>query len=150
MASTLVIGYGNELRGDDAAGYRLAERLADDPAVAERGATVLARRQLTPDLALDLSRVRRLVLLDATTGLAAGEVALQRIVAEDAAGAGASSHHMTPEILLGLTAELYGSAPDTWLLSIGAASLELGDDLSTEVTAALDRARAKVLELLDA
>jgi Ni,Fe-hydrogenase maturation factor len=64
--------------------------------------------------------------------------------------AAASSHHMTPEVLLGLAAELYGAAPETWVLSIGAANLELGDDLSVEVTTALDGACAKVIELLDA
>jgi hydrogenase maturation protease len=150
MARTLIIGYGNELRGDDGAGVRLAQQLADDPALDGRDAVVLARRQLTPDLALDLSLTRRLILLDATTQLAPGETELRRLAIETPAAAAPSSHHITPELLLGLAQELYGRAPETSLLSIGAGSLEMGEGLSAEVGAALDRARQQVVDLLDA
>ena len=43
----LVVGYGNALRTDDGVGWHAAERLADDPRLAD--ATVIAVHQLTPD-----------------------------------------------------------------------------------------------------
>ena len=60
----LVIGYGNPLRGDDGAGWKAAELLAEDPRLA--GAVVLARHQLTPELADDVSRASLVVLVDAS------------------------------------------------------------------------------------
>ena len=49
----LVVGYGNPLRCDDAIGWRAALALADDPRLA--GVDVLARHQLTPELAVDVA-----------------------------------------------------------------------------------------------
>jgi hydrogenase maturation protease len=141
MGSALVIGYGNELCGDDGAGYLLAQRLADDPRLA--GTRVLATRQLTPELALDVSRAAALVLIDANASLPAGEVAVKPLErANDQSTAW--SHHMTPETLLGLAVELYGTAPPAFVVSIGAGSLEVNEGLSRPVEAALPRAADEV------
>ena len=50
----LVIGYGNALRTDDGFGWHAAGRLAADPRL--DGAEILQLHQLTPELALDISR----------------------------------------------------------------------------------------------
>ena len=73
----LVIGYGNSLRGDDGVGPRVAELAAADPRLA--GAVVAAHHQLTPELALDMSAARLVVLVDATTDAAPGVVAVRRV-----------------------------------------------------------------------
>jgi hydrogenase maturation protease len=144
MAGVLIVGYGNELRSDDAAGYHLALRLADDPRLA--GADVLARRQLTPELALDASRAATLILLDATTELSAGAVAVRRLE-PGVRGDATWSHHLTPAALLGLAGELYGATPETYLVSLGVASLEMEERLSAEVEAALPEAAEAVVAL---
>jgi hydrogenase maturation protease len=146
----LVIGYGNELRADDGAGFALVERLAADPPPSRRPIDYLARRQLTPELALDVSRADRLVLVDATTELPAGEIDVHRLEADARVDAAPSSHHMTPQLLIGLATELYGATPEAWLVSIGAASLELGEGISVAVGATLERATTTILELADA
>lgn len=142
----LVIGYGNELRGDDGAGFHLARRLADDPRLG--GARVIARRQLTPELALDISRARLAVLIDASTLVAPGEVSSAPV--EPLAQREAPySHQMTPAALLGFATELYGNAPRAVVVSIGVADTDFGGGLSTEVEAALPRAADEVVRLVE-
>jgi hypothetical protein len=63
---SLVVGYGNPLRSDDGIGWVIAGRLATDPRFA--GTDVLQRHQLTPELALDISRAGLVVLVDARSG----------------------------------------------------------------------------------
>jgi hydrogenase maturation protease len=153
MARALIIGYGSELRGDDRVGPALAEMLAADDAMASRLAAheveILARPQLTPELAVDASEVEQLILVDASVELRPGEIGVQPV---EAAGvdAAASSHHMGALELLGLTRALYGRAPRTWLVSVGVGTIEPGERLSTAVSAALPQAAAKVRELIDA
>ena len=48
----LVIGYGNELRGDDGAGIMVARRIAENP---PPGVRSIVARQLTPELADELA-----------------------------------------------------------------------------------------------
>ena len=75
--TVLVIGFGNELRADDGVGPAIAERLGSDPRAA--GARVLAVRQLTPDLALDVASCSLVVLVDATVELEPGGIAIREL-----------------------------------------------------------------------
>lgn len=141
----LVVGYGNALRTDDGFGWHAAQLLADDPRLA--GAAVLARHQLTPELALDFSRAALVVLVDASHGPPPGTFTTERV--ERAGGTGTTwSHHLSPASLVALAHELYGSAPDVYLVSVGAGSLEMGDRLSPLVEAALPRIVDAVAELV--
>lgn len=144
----LVVGYGNALRSDDGLGWHVAERLADDPRLA--GATVLRRHQLTPELALDISEATLLVLVDASHEPAAGAITVERL--EPAIDTGTSgttwSHHLTPTTLVELARELYGRAPDVFVVGCGVASVEMGDELSPAVRDALPRVVDAVAELV--
>jgi hydrogenase maturation protease len=132
----LIVGYGNALRTDDGLGWHAAERLADDPRLA--GASVIQRHQLTPELALDISEAALVVLVDASHGPPAGTFTVARV--ERAGGAGTTwSHHLSPPSLVALAHELYGAAPDVFLVSCGVESLEMGERLSPVVEAALPR-----------
>ena len=144
----LVVGYGNALRTDDGLGWHVAERLADDPRLA--GATVLRRHQLTPELALDISEATLLVLVDASHGPPAGTISVERLEpGGDTATSGTTwSHHLTPATLIALARELYGRAPDVFVVGCGVASVEMGDELSPEVRDALPRVVDAVAELV--
>ena len=144
----LVVGYGNALRTDDGLGWHVAERLADDPRLA--GATVLRRHQLTPELALDISEATLLVLVDASHGPAAGEVSVERLEPTGDTGTSGTtwSHHLTPATLVDLARELYGRAPDVFVVGCGVASVEMGDELSPEVRDALPRVVDAVADLV--
>jgi hydrogenase maturation protease len=122
----LVIGYGNALRRDDGLGWHAASCLARDERLA--GATVLQRHQLTPELAVDISRASFVVFVDASRGPAA-QVAVDPVTPA-AVAAIPWSHHVDPAILLALARDLYGRAPDAVAVSVGVASVAMGGRLS--------------------
>ena len=130
----LVVGYGNALRMDDGLGWHAAEHLSGDPRL--DGATVLQRHQLTPELALDVSRASLVVLVDASRGRPAGTVTIERVERADSSRT-TWSHHLDPPSLVALARELYGRAPDVFLVSVGVESVEMGDRLSPVLEAAL-------------
>lgn len=130
----LIIGYGNTLRTDDGLGRYAAERLADDPRL--DGATVIGRHQLTPELALDVSRAGLVVFVDANVGSPAGTVTIEPVPRAETR-ATAWSHQLTPSSLVALARELYGRTPEVVLVGVGVASLEHGDGLSPTVEAAM-------------
>jgi hydrogenase maturation protease len=152
----LVVGYGNPLRSDDGVGPAVVDRLAGDARLA--GVDLRAEHQLTPELAFDASRASLLVLVDAGAGEAPGEISVRRIEAPGAdgypVGAGAAgkpgawTHHLDPEGLVGLAWTLWGAAPPVVLVSIGPASLEVGESLSDEVLTAVARAAELVATII--
>jgi hydrogenase maturation protease len=146
----LVIGYGNPLRGDDGVGPAVAAAVAADPRGA--GARVLALHQLTPELAVDLAGARLAIFVDATVEAGPGQVVTRRpaagVPAVAGGGAGPSSHHVGIDALIVLARELYGSAPEVAVVSVGVADLETGDRLSAAVAAAVPAAVEAVLALI--
>jgi hydrogenase maturation protease len=158
-AGVLVVGYGNPLRSDDGVGPTVAERLAADPRLA--GVEVRAEHQLTPELAMDASRVSLLVLVDAADGVPAGDVVVRDlapwgrggIAGDGQAGRVEESgppltHHVDPASLVALADALWGSAPRTVIVGVGPASLELGDALTPEIEAAVPRAVEAVVAVI--
>ena len=133
-AGTLVVGYGNPLRGDDGVGRRAAELLADDPRL--RGVTVLSRHQLTPELAADVTEASLVVLVDACDAGEAGAISVRRVSA-GAASASVSSHRVEPADLVALALELWGASPPVFVVSVGASSMGVDERLSPEVERAL-------------
>ena len=76
-AGVLIVGYGNPLRSDDGIGWHAAGLLATDPRL--DGARVLARHQLAPELAEDVSRASLVVLVDAAADGDPGSVSVRQI-----------------------------------------------------------------------
>lgn len=141
----LVVGYGNTLRRDDGVGWRVAARLDADPRLA--GVTVFQRHQLTPDLALDMSTAELVVLVDADDGLAPGTIAVGT-VQPDATTQTRWSHHTDPAALLALTEQLYGRTPRVIVVRCGVQSLDVGDELTPTVEAAVPRVIDAIVELV--
>ncbi len=146
-SDVLVIGYGNSLCTDDGVGWAVARRLVDDPRFA--GMDVRAEHQLAPELAIDASRVSLVVLVDAAADAVPGTVRV-RALDGDLRSASAWTHHIEPEDLIELTRELWGRAPLVVVVSIGAASLEVGDVLTTTVAAAVPKAVEAVAAVIEA
>lgn len=144
----LVIGYGNPLRSDDGVGPAVAVRLAADPRLA--GAEIRAEHQLTPEIALDASRASLLVLVDAGTTEAPGEVTVRRLEAAAVGPGTAWTHHLDPSALVGLARELWGSAPPVVIVSIGPESLEVGEGLTDTVAPAVARAVDLIAAIVEA
>jgi len=139
-AELLLIGYGNELRGDDAAGPALA-RAAEGTA----GVRALAVRQLTPELAAEVARADAVVFADACPGTTAAEsVPLTPRCHSIALG-----HACDPSWLLGLAATLYGRCPGAWLLALPAVRFDLGAGLSPEAERGVGQGRQHLAALLE-
>ena len=120
---TLIIGYGNTLRGDDGIGFLVAEQVAER---AWPNVRSLSQQQLTPELAADLAQSDRVCFLDAWIGGTVPKV--QRI---EAIALQPSNHHdWTPETLLLLTEKLYCSKPLAYRFLMPAVEFEFGEHLS--------------------
>ena len=142
--TTLVIGFGNPLRGDDGVGLTIAQTLADNP---PPDCQVIVRHQLTPELADAIANATLVVFVDAAADAAPGVVVIRQI-RESAKSPTGLGHASDPPGLLGLARRLYGRAPETFLVGVGAGSFALGEGLSDMVTAALPEAIAAVRKLV--
>ena len=140
-AGVLVVGYGNSLRTDDGVGWHAAGLLAADPRLA--GAQVLARHQLTPELATDIGRASLVVLVDASADGDPGSVSVRPVETEPSV-ATTWSHHLDPQALASLTQALYGATPSIFLVSVAATSFAIGDRLSTT----LERTLPDIVEVV--
>jgi hydrogenase maturation protease len=120
----LVVGYGNPLRSDDGAGP-LAARLVEAQALP--GTEVRIVQQLEPALVEDFRGFDAVVLVDAAAD--GPEVAFGRVGAS-LEGSRAVSHHLSPGLLAGLYARLYGGGPAVYCCSIRGESFEFGSGVS--------------------
>ena len=143
MADTVIIGYGSTLRCDDGIGYIAAERLMELLPAGQ--AEVIARQQLTPDLADVLRRYRRVFFIDACADAAPGQIDRRPIV-PDGQNWGAFVHEMSPAVLLGCVEETYGQCPTGILYAIGVESFAIGEGLSPTAAGTLER----VIKLIQA
>ena len=120
-------------------------RFASDARFAD--VDVVARQQLTPELAVDVSSARAVVLVDARmSGGAPGSIGVHPVTPR--ASASKMSHHMDPSGLIGLAQELYGHAPSAWVVSVCGESFEEGEKLSSAAAAALPGVADEVARLL--
>ncbi|MGC8551263.1 MAG: hydrogenase maturation protease [Phycisphaerae bacterium] len=135
---TLVIGYGNPMRGDDGAGPALAEQLSErlQPWGCGR-VKCISCMQLTPELAGDIAAARRVVFVDASLDIAPGHVAIRRVTPKSPASN--FSHHLSPGAMLYLCRRALNAEPDAWVVAIGVESMQIGDVLSLLAAKAVDR-----------
>lgn len=120
----LVIGYGSTLRGDDAAGPRVAEAVDQ---LQLPGVRTLMPPLLTPELAAEIAQAERVVFVDATA-VSAQEVHLEKL--NPSPSSQLLGHAADPAILLALTRDVFGSLPHAWLLTIPAENFTIGEELS--------------------
>lgn len=143
----LVIGYGNALRQDDAAGIRVAERLA---ALEIPGLTVRCVHQLLPELADDLARSDQVVFVDARRAAEPGETIRIDPIQPDPNAWSAVGHTGAPAALLALSRLAFERSPgEAWMVTIPAIALELGEGLSPAAEQGVEQALAAVLQLLE-
>jgi hydrogenase maturation protease len=125
VADILVIGYGNELRGDDGLGPFVARSLAAANIPSVR---VVAARQLLPEFAADLAQARLVVFVDATEAWSESGVEVRSLAAETATDW--CTHSADPRPLLALTQAIYGQTPEAWWLTPSGWNFDFGERLS--------------------
>jgi hydrogenase maturation protease len=141
VTETLVVGYGSDLRGDDAAGRRVAEGVGS---LGLTGVRVLSLHQLAPEVAAEVTGCRLVVFVDADP--AATGVRIDPL--EPGASDSATTHQADPAAVLDLAARLYGARPRAVLVRVPATSFELGADLSAVAAAAVGEAVTVVADLV--
>lgn len=131
MSKILVIGYGNSLRGDDAAGREAARQLAQifrkEPDI-----SVLSVHQLAPELAEDISGAEFVLFIDAAVADAPGAIRKTPLFAEEARAA--ITHTVSPQQLLLAASHLYGEAPEAIGLTLSGKCFDAGKPLSPTVS----------------
>jgi hydrogenase maturation protease len=138
----LVIGYGNELRCDDAVGPRAARAVA---AWRLPGVEGVAAHQLTPQLAERIGEAERVVFVDAGQD----DVVLTRPM-EPSRTAPVLGHTGEPRELLALAEVLYGRRPEAWLITLPAPELGFGEGLSAAAEHGLAEALRQIRTLAGA
>ncbi len=131
----LIIGYGSPIRGDDAIGPLVADRLEHEGL--PDGVDVISRHILTADLVADLVEHERVIFLDAAVDGPPGEIRCRQL-GPDASAMSTMAHFLDPRELLAWCETLYGQVPETFLVSVCGASFEYSSySLSSSAEAAV-------------
>ena len=139
----LVIGYGNDLRGDDAAGPRAAAQV---DAWSLPGVEVRTLHQLTPELADPLAAADRAIFLDAHPARTGASVRVQHL--HPAVPTARLPHTCDPQGLLALARDAVGRWPEAWWITIPATDFAFGAPLSPLAKRGIADALATVRRLL--
>ena len=144
VPATLVLGWGNLSRGDDALGPRCVANLrAALPAHLETHVEFMDDYQLQVEFALDLVGRTRLLFIDASVNCAAPFTVRQAFPRRDSSF---SSHALSPEALLQVFVDLQGrNPPSATVLEICGESFELGEPMTAAAGANLACATAWAL-----
>lgn len=145
MPQTLIIGYGNPLRGDDGLGWHAARQLAER--IHCDDVDILTCHQLTPELAEAVSQVDLAIFIDADCEGIPGMLKCEDVQPDNSSNVD-FTHHFDIPALLACAQILYGTCPRAVLCSITADSFDLTEDLSDAVQAALPALVQRVLALI--
>ncbi len=136
-APTLIFGWGNPSRGDDALGPLFIERIA---ALQLPGIECLTDYQLQVEHALDLENRRRILFVDASVK---ADAPFSVNLLEATRDTSFTTHAMTPEAVMQVYVELHdGAPPPCTLLAIRGERFELGEEISPAAVRHLDAAFA--------
>lgn len=131
----ILIGIGNDGRGDDALGWQFADRLANNPVL-----EVAYRYQLQVEDAALISTFDCVVFVDATMQALEQGFSFQRC--EPAASLYFSTHKIAPATVLWLAREIYQTAACGYILAIQGEYWDLHRGLSARATLNFDQAYA--------
>ncbi len=148
-APTLIFGWGNPSRGDDALGPLFVEHFTALAARHPEWGEVecLTDFQLQVEHALDLQGRQRVLFVDASLDTPA-PCSLTRV--EAARDASFTTHAMSPQAVLKVYADIdEGEAPPCWLLAIRGERFELGEELSDVARQSLQAALQLAADWID-
>jgi hydrogenase maturation protease len=132
MNKVLVIGYGNTLRGDDAAGIRAAELIAKRRPEIE----CVCMHQLMPELAEQIAVSDIVIFIDADVNVTQPNM---RLAVPSVEGDQPRTHFISPESLLQLCQLLYQRMPlKAYVIGIPASQFEFSEELSESTKKAIE------------
>jgi hydrogenase maturation protease len=132
MNKMLVIGYGNTLRGDDAAGIQAAELIAKrHPEI-----QCICMHQLMPEMAEQISECDIVFFVDADAN--ASKVTA-RLIEPTTEADQPRTHFISPESLLSLSHQLCQRKPSkAYVIGIPASEFEFSEELSARTLHAVE------------
>lgn len=136
----LVIGYGNPARCDDGIGNYVTERLSSE----EINVNVISIQELGPELCEDISGYELVFFVDASINQSEDFI-IREIIPRYKTPI--FSHHISPEMLLAITKELYGLCPKSYLVSIKGYNFDFGFDITKEAKRNSEEAIKKIKEI---
>ena len=146
----LLIGYGNTLRSDDGIGPAVAEWFQAEAEAFMGGEAdalrIVAVPQLVPELAELIAEAERVVLVDASHGLAPGAIDVRR-VEPSPVDAETRIHAYDPATLAAWAGRLYGNAPEIHVVAVGTQAFGFGQGLTPKVAEAVPRVARAVADL---
>jgi len=122
---TLVIAYGNRLRGDDGVGPAAGDIVKSWQTP---GVKVLIVQQLLPELIEEMKHAARVLFVDGAINVSNSAYIGSIVVPKKSRRS--LGHHELPANLLALLRDLEGRAPEAWLLTISASSFEHGEQIT--------------------
>lgn len=145
-STILVIGYGNTLRGDDGAGQKVAQLVADWKL---QNVISLAVHQLTPELSETMAKANLVIFVDtvAVTNREEKELQIKKLNVNDKIDI--LGHSSNPENILFLTQLLYQKSPTAYWLLIPGIHFAFGETLSEVTERFIPLALAEIKEIID-
>jgi hydrogenase maturation protease len=126
MSKVLVVGYGNTLRGDDAAGVKAAELIAQCHPEFE----YIYLHQLVPELAEQIGEYDIIFFIDAQKDISQPNA---QLVVPSVGTDQPRTHFVSPESLLSLSQQLYQRTPSkAYIIGIPASQFEFSEELSAQ------------------
>lgn len=145
MKRALIIGFGSEIRGDDAFGPHIAYELEN---LVPPSVTVDTCQGLTPDIALTLSEVDLVIFVDCAVGPEPGVVNHQRIETNDDKSL-SMVHFLSPQSLMTWCGSLYGKLPEAHVFTVAGKCYDIADSLTEPVQQAVPKVIDSVMKLLE-
>jgi len=155
---TLIVGYGNPYRGDDGVGFHVLSAIAnrlgrpsltlDDDGLDALGQDIdlICLPQLLPELTQILGDYDEVIFVDAHTG--AYDEEMRCVPVKPRYVPSTFTHHMKPEMLLGLGQAFSEAVPSATLLSVRGYEFELKVELSEAAQLLADQAVDRIMEML--
>ncbi|MBD2136282.1 hydrogenase maturation protease [Anabaena sp. FACHB-1237] len=144
MITATVIGYGNDLRGDDAIGQRVANTIESWHLSNVKSYSV---HQLTPELAANLAQTNIVIFVDAGVNCQSEDVQVESLL--PAMDQEINGHTGDPRSLIALAQILYGHCPAAWLITVPGENFELSDRLSSKAEKGMAIALTKIISILN-
>lgn len=142
--SALVIGYGNEIRGDDGVGPHVANLVE---AWSLPGVRCCMVHQLTPELAALAADASLAIFIDACPAVEGQGVRVHPVHPEpEKSGVG---HTASPRTLLDLAKSVYGHCPEAYLVTIPGSDFGFATELSPAAKQGADDALPMIRQLLE-
>ncbi len=147
MKRTVVIGYGNPLRGDDGVAWKVIEHLT--PLVEELPVELIKEHQLTPEMAESIHNADLVVFVDASVEGRPGTWRSEALRLTKSHQAPPLGHHFDIEGLLSYCKAVYNHCPNTVVVSIVAESFDFKEQLSPSIDKILPHITRYIFDMLN-